>query len=113
MFAKYICWLSVSSLNEFAKKTNCYEKYDFCKTFKVWWKTTISAKFAVFSSLIQDGISTGIGILAGVTSWGYACGQPRRPGIYSNVNHFYNNNWLQNTFEKLNGMKEFNDCDTG
>lgn len=46
-----------------------------------------------------------------MTAWGPRCGKPRSPGVYASVYHFKQNGWLQETFEHLNSIKEFEDCD--
>ena len=39
--------------------------------------------------------------LAGVTSWGYGCGVPGSPGVYTNVAKYID--WIEETKQTLNG----------
>ncbi|MFH1051865.1 MAG: trypsin-like serine protease [bacterium] len=54
--------------------------------------------------------STGNWALAGVTSWGYYCGAPKRPGVFTRVPYYYD--WImENTGIGIDNPSELNKID--
>jgi len=52
----------------------------------------------------------GYAVLTGIVSWGIDCGKAGRPGVYSNVDNFYE--WIENEYLNPDGCAIKGDQDS-